>query len=127
MPNNQRTSLVTGGAGFIGSHLVDALITRGDAVAVIDDMSSGNPGYLSPAADLHEMDIRDDGIGDVMNAVQPDVVFHGAAQISVSVSAREPKLDAETNILGTLNVLDAMVSAGASKNGVRIDRRGDVR
>ena len=115
MPNKQSASLVTGGAGFIGSHLVDALLARGDAVAVIDDMSSGNPGYLSPAADLHEMDIRDDGIGEVMHAVRPDVVFHGAAQISVSVSTREPKLDAETNILGTLNILDAMASAGASK------------
>lgn len=115
MTNNQRTCLVTGGAGFIGSHLVDALLARGDAVAVIDDMSSGKAGYLSPAADLFEMGIGDDAVGDAMKAVCPDVVFHSAAQISVSVSAREPKLDAETNILGTLNVLDAMVSAGASK------------
>ena len=115
MPPNQRTSLVTGGAGFIGSHLVDALLARGEAVAVIDDMSSGKPCYLSPAADLYEMDIRDDEVREAMFAVRPDVVFHVAAQISVSVSAREPKLDAETNILGTLNILDAMVSAGASK------------
>ena len=115
MTNNQRTCLVTGGAGFIGSHLVDALLARGDTVAVIDDMSSGKAGYLRPAADLFEMGIGDSAVGDVMKAVRPDVVFHVAAQISVSVSAREPKLDAETNILGTLNVLDAMVSAGASK------------
>lgn len=115
MTNSQRTSLVTGGAGFIGSHLVDALLARGDAVAVIDDMSSGKPGYLSPAAGMHEMDIRDDEVAEVMNAIRPHVVFHVAAQISVSVSAREPKFDAEINVLGTLNILDAMVSAGASK------------
>ena len=115
MPHNHRTSLVTGGAGFIGSHLVDALLARGDTVAVIDDMSSGKPGYLNTAADLHEMDIRDDEISKVMQVVRPEIVFHVAAQISVSVSAREPKFDAETNIVGTINVLDAMVSAGASK------------
>ena len=115
MPPNNRTSLVTGGAGFIGSHLVDALLARGDAVAVIDDMSSGKPGYLNPAVDLYESDIRDDEISEVMQVVRPHVVFHVAAQISVSVSTRDPKLDAETNILGTLNILDAMVSAGASK------------
>ena len=115
MANNQRTALVTGGAGFIGSHLVDALVARGDSVAVIDDLSSGNSGYLNPAAELYEMDIRDDGVGNVTKAVRPDVVFHVAAQISVSVSAREPKFDAETNILGSLNILDAMSAAGASK------------
>ena len=115
MENNQRIALVTGGAGFIGSHLVDALIARGDGVAVIDDMSSGKSGYLNPAAEFYAVDIRDDDVGNVMKTVGPDVVFHVAAQISVSVSARAPKFDAETNILGSLNVLDAMSAAGASK------------
>ena len=115
MTNNQSTSLVTGGAGFIGSHLVDALVARGDTVAVVDDMSSGKPDYLNPAADLFELDIRDEGFANVMSAVRPDVVFHVAAQISVSVSTRNPKLDAETNILGTINILDAMIATGASK------------
>ena len=115
MTKDQRTSLVTGGAGFIGSHLVDALIARGDAVAVIDDLSSGKSGYLDPAADLHESDIRDGCVADIVSAIRPDVVFHGAAQISVSVSTRNPKLDAETNILGTINILDAMAAAGSSK------------
>ncbi len=115
MTKNQRTSLVTGGAGFIGSHLVDALIARGDSVAVIDDLSSGKSGYLDPAADLHELDIRDGSVADIVSAIRPDVVFHVAAQISVSVSTRNPKLDAETNILGTINVLDAMAAAGSSK------------
>ena len=115
MANNQRTALVTGGAGFIGSHLVDALVARGDSVAVIDDMSSGKSGYLNPAAELYEMDIRDDDVANIIDSVRPDVVFHVAAQISVSVSAREPKFDAETNILGSLNILDAMNAAGASK------------
>ena len=115
MENNQRIALVTGGAGFIGSHLVDALIARGHGVAVIDDMSSGKSGYLNPAAEFYAVDIRDDDVGNVMKTVGPDVVFHVAAQISVSVSARAPKFDAETNILGSLNVLDAMSAAGASK------------
>ena len=115
MANNQRIALVTGGAGFIGSHLVDALIARGDGVAVIDDMSSGKSGYLNPAAEFYAVDIRDDDVGNVMKTVGPDVVFQVAAQISVSVSARAPKFDAETNILGSLNVLDAMSAAGASK------------
>ncbi len=115
MANNRPAALVTGGAGFIGSHLVDALIARGDGVAVIDDMSSGKSGYLNPAADLYAVDIRDDSVGNVMKTVGPDVVFHVAAQISVAVSARAPRFDAETNILGSLNVLDAMSAAGASK------------
>ena len=115
MANNQRTALVTGGAGFIGSHLVDALVARGDSVAVIDDMSSGKSGYLNPAAELYEMDIRDDDAANIIDSVRPDVVFHVAAQISVSVSAREPKFDAETNILGSLNILDAMNAVGAPK------------
>ena len=100
MANNQRTALVTGGAGFIGSHLVDALVARGDSVAVIDDMSTGKSGYLNPAAKLYGMDIGDDDVSNVVKAVRPDVVFHVAAQISVSVSAREPKSDAETKHSG---------------------------
>ena len=62
MENKQRTFLVTGGAGFIGSHLVDALVARGDAVAVVDDMSSGKSGHLNPAAEFYEIDIRDNQI-----------------------------------------------------------------
>ena len=105
----------------------NALVARGDSVALIDDMSTGKSGYLNPAAELYEMDIGDDDVSNAMKAVRPDVVFHVAAQISVSVSAREPKFDAETNILGSLNILDAMNAVGASENGVRFDRRSDVR
>ena len=104
-------SIVTGGAGFIGSHLVDRLIADGDQVLVIDDLSSGRTVNLHEKALLEEMDIGNERMADVVAAFAPDRVFHAAAQISVSLSAREPAIDATTNILGTLNVLDAVRKA----------------
>ncbi len=103
-------SIVTGGAGFIGSHLVDRLVDAGDEVLAIDDLSSGKEANLSSAARLEQADICDERIGQVVSTFSPDRVFHAAAQISVSLSAREPATDAKTNILGTLNVLDAIRS-----------------
>lgn len=104
-------SIVTGGAGFIASHLVDRLIADGDEVLVIDDLSSGKTVNMHDDARLEEMDISDERMANVVSAFQPDRVFHAAAQISVSLSAREPAVDARTNILGTLNVLDAIRNA----------------
>ncbi len=104
-------SIVTGGAGFIGSHLVDRLIASGDDVLVIDDLSSGKPANLPQDVKLEEADIGDDRIANIVSAFQPERVFHAAAQISVSLSAREPMTDARTNVLGTLNVLDAIRNA----------------
>ncbi len=115
MTTDHTTAIVTGGAGFIGSHLVDALVERGDRVAVIDDMSGGKMRNLNPAARLYEMDIRDEAVGEVVSAHRPGMVYHAAAQMSVSVSAREPVLDADVNIMGTLNVLRAMRRAGGGK------------
>lgn len=104
-------SIVTGGAGFIGSHLTDRLVDAGHEVLVIDDLSSGKQVNLPSAVKLEEMDIGDERMAAVVASFVPDRVFHAAAQISVSLSAREPMIDAKTNILGTLNVLDAIRNA----------------
>ena len=104
-------AIVTGGAGFIGSHLADRLINDGHQVLAIDDLSSGRQANVNHAVRLEEMDITDERIGKVVSKYAPDIVFHAAAQISVSLSAREPATDARTNIMGTLNVLDAIRNA----------------
>ncbi len=115
MSEDNKTALVTGGAGFIGSHLVDRLVESGWNVDVVDDLSSGRKENLNPEAKLHQLDIRDRTLGDLVSTVKPSVVFHVAAQISVAVSAREPLLDADVNVMGSLNVLEAVRGAGGSK------------
>jgi UDP-glucose 4-epimerase len=104
-------SIVTGGAGFIGSHLVDRLVADGHDVLAIDNLSSGRTSNLNAETRLEEVDISDDRVASLVAAFKPDLVFHAAAQISVSLSAREPVTDARTNIMGTLNVLDAIRNA----------------
>jgi UDP-glucose 4-epimerase len=104
--------VVTGGAGFIGSNLVDALIARGDRVTVIDNLSSGKRSNLEAAlaagAQLHELDVRDaDAVADLFAVVRPQLVFHLAAQIDVRHSVADPGADAVVNVLGTINVLAA--------------------
>jgi UDP-glucose 4-epimerase len=101
-------AVVTGGAGFIGSHLVDALVARGDEVTVVDDLSTGRRENLAPAARLVEHDIREPF------DVDADVVFHLAAQADVGTSVEQPVFDAEVNVLGTLRVLEAARAAGAA-------------
>jgi UDP-glucose 4-epimerase len=102
--------LVTGGAGFIGSHVVDLLRESGHAVAVLDDLSTGSRDNLPADVPLHVADIRDAAAVDaVLSRVRPDAVCHQAAQMSVSRSVREPRFDAEVNALGLINVLDAAV------------------
>jgi UDP-glucose 4-epimerase len=105
-------TVVTGGAGFIGSTLVDALVTRGDEVHVVDDLSSGRREQVNADATLHVADVRDPLV-DVFGAAQPEVVFHLAAQIDVRVSVADPVADARANVLGTLNVLEAARAHGA--------------
>jgi UDP-glucose 4-epimerase len=105
-------SVVTGGAGFIGSNLVDALVERGDEVTVLDDLSTGRrenlDGALSKGASLVELDIRDrEAVGAAMAAAGPEAVFHLAAQIDVRKSIADPAFDASINVGGTANLLEA--------------------
>jgi UDP-glucose 4-epimerase len=112
--------VVTGGAGFIGSNIVDALLARGDAVTIIDDLSTGKRENLEAAlghgAELIVGDVRDaQGIQDVFAACRPELVFHLAAQIDVRSSVEDPVRDARTNILGAINVLEAARRCGARR------------
>lgn len=105
--------LITGGAGFIGSHVADACLAAGHEVLVVDDLSSGREENVPAGAKLVRADIRDvDSLEDVVSAFAPEAVSHQAAQVSVSVSTREPQRDARTNVIGSLNLLEACVRAG---------------
>jgi UDP-glucose 4-epimerase len=113
-------SLVTGGAGFIGSHLVDALVARGDDVLVLDDFSSGKQenlaGALDAGAEVIELDVADaQATFDAVGTFGPASVFHLAAQIDVRTSMADPGFDARLNVVGTVNALEAATRAGASK------------
>jgi len=99
-------AVVTGGAGFIGSHVVDALVARGDEVHVVDSFATGRRENLNPAAALHEHDIREP-LRPLFDTIRPEVVAHLAAQADVGTSVEQPELDAQVNVLGTLNVLEA--------------------
>lgn len=107
--------LVTGGAGFIGSHLVDHLIDRRYTVAVVDNLSSGKRQYVNPRADFFQADIRSTEAANVVRRVNPEVVFHLAAQKSVSESVRHPSADADVNITGHLKLLEATRETQAKK------------
>lgn len=98
---------MTGGAGFIGSHLVDAMVARGDDVTIVDNLSTGRRELVNPDARFLEHDIRE-GFSE-----PADVVFHLAAQADVGTSVEQPVLDADVNVLGTIRVLDAALGAGA--------------
>jgi UDP-glucose 4-epimerase len=101
-------ALVTGGAGFIGSHVADALVERGDDVWVLDNLASGKPENINEHALLVEADIRDAAAVERAFAdSRPDVCFHLAAQADVRVSIAQPAFDAEVNLIGTVNILEA--------------------
>ncbi|HKI66473.1 MAG TPA: NAD-dependent epimerase/dehydratase family protein [Solirubrobacterales bacterium] len=113
-------ALVSGGAGFIGSNLVDALLARGDAVTVVDDLSTGRrsnlDGALAAGAELVELDIREAAaLAELLGRVEPEIVFHLAAQIDVRRSLADPAFDAAINVGGTANLLEAMRGAGSSR------------
>ena len=105
-------AIVTGGAGFIGSHVADALVARGDEVHVLDNLSSGRRENVSQGARLHEADLRSDADA-VFDEVRPEACFHLAAQADVRVSVEDPVYDAQVNVLGTLRVLEAARRHGA--------------
>lgn len=108
--------LVTGGAGFIGSHVVDTALAAGWAVAALDDLSTGKRGNLPAGVPLYEVDVRDAGaVSAAVADFRPTVISHQAAQASVSVSVREPVLDAAVNIIGGLNVLMAARAQGVER------------
>lgn len=110
--------VVTGGAGFIGSHLVDAFIALGHEVVVIDNLWShggGRRDNLNERASFVHMDIRDEAVKRIFHEVKPEIVCHHAAQHSVAIGARDPQFDANVNIIGMLNVMDAAVAAKTRK------------
>jgi UDP-glucose 4-epimerase len=105
-------AIVTGGAGFIGSHVVEALLARGDEVLVLDDLSTGKPENVPDGAQLEVVDVREP-LGDRFAGAE--VCFHLAAQVDVRVSVERPSEDAEVNVLGTINVLEA-----ARRHGMQV-------
>jgi UDP-glucose 4-epimerase len=109
-----QSAIVTGGAGFIGSHVVDALLADGYAVTVIDDLSAGDATRVADAAELLELDIVDvPSLQAAVAKVKPSAIFHLAAQASVVVSVENPGRDCDVNVRGTLNVLEAAGGCGA--------------
>jgi UDP-glucose 4-epimerase len=108
-------TLVTGGAGFIGSWIVDLLLKRGHSVAVVDNLVTGKRENLARQARFYEMDLRDGELVHVLLEERPDVVFHEAAQMSVKASTDDPLYDAQVNVVGLVNLLGACVAAGVRK------------
>ena len=98
---------VTGGAGFIGSHLVDRLIALGHTVLVIDNLTTGVREFVNPKATFIEMDVRDVNIESIFADFKPQVVFHEAAQTMVPASMENPKMDCDVNLMGLINMLEA--------------------
>jgi UDP-glucose 4-epimerase len=107
--------LVTGGAGFIGSHVVDLYLENGHRVVVVDDLSTGHRGNLNPRAVFYEADIRSPELASIFELEKPEVVNHHAAQMDVRRSVAEPLFDADVNILGSVNLLECARRTGVRK------------
>jgi UDP-glucose 4-epimerase len=106
--------LVTGGAGFIGSHVVDALIEEGHSVTVVDDLSTGKSHHANPQARFYELDIRSPELNDVFDLEKPELINHHAAHANVRLSVADPRHDAEVNVLGSLNLLECARQHGVT-------------
>ena len=107
-------AIVTGGAGFIGSHVADGLLARGDTVVVVDNLSSGRRERVPAGAELREIDIRDGAaLRSLATELEPQAWFHLAAQADVRVSVADPGFDADVNVRGTAEVLEAARTTGA--------------
>ena len=104
--------LVTGGAGFIGSHVVDLFVSKGYEVVIVDDLSTGRVSNLNPAAKFYKIDIRDPKLRDIFDAERPDYISHHAAQMDVRRSVAQPLFDADVNILGSINVIECAKEFG---------------
>ena len=125
-------ALVTGGAGFIGSHVVDALLARGDEVLALDDLSTGRVENLErrapPARRWSRADVTDPAaVADAFERSRPERVFHLAAQIDVRRSVTDPRFDLDVNVGGTIDLLEASRRAGVARLRPRLDRRRDLR
>ncbi|MEI4770660.1 NAD-dependent epimerase/dehydratase family protein [Psychrobacillus sp. FJAT-51614] len=107
--------IVTGGAGFIGSHLVDELISKGIKVHVLDNLSSGKIEQVNPQANMYVVDICSEDAKNIISYIRPDAVFHLAAQVDVEKSLQNPSHDADVNIIGTINMLEACQKAKVKK------------
>lgn len=115
MAKRYKRVLVTGGAGFIGSHIVDALIRRRIKTYVIDDLSNGKRSNLNPNATFYQMSITSPKLKSVVAKMKPDAIVHAAAQQDVRVSVAKPQLDAKVNVMGTINLIEAGLACGVKK------------
>lgn len=107
--------LVTGGAGFIGSHVVDAYVAAGHQVAVVDNLSTGRRTQVNPAARLYDVDVRSPQLREVFERERPEVINHHAAQVSVVASVADPRTDAEINVMGTVHLLTLCAQFGVRR------------
>jgi len=117
--------LVTGGAGFIGSHVVDLFIAKGYEVVILDDLSTGRASNLNPQAKFYQMDIRSPEVRDLFAAEKPDFISHHAAQMDVRRSVAQPLFDADVNVLGSINLIECAKEFGV-KHFVYISTGGAV-
>lgn len=107
--------LVTGGAGFIGSHVVELFLEKGYEVAILDDLSTGRESNLDPRAKFYKMDIRSPEVREVFEAERPDYISHHAAQMDVRRSVAQPLFDADVNILGSINLIERAKEFGVKR------------
>jgi UDP-glucose 4-epimerase len=115
MSGDRRRVVVTGGAGFIASHVAEAYLAKGDEVWVVDDLSTGKRGQVPDAAHFVEMDVRDPDVRNLFREVRPDLVNLHAAQIDVRISVSDPARDAAINLMGLLNVAEAALEVGTRR------------